>query len=290
MKRMQALVLIYLLMGLASAADVYLTAPTNANTCVLGQAVNFSYTPNQSSITHCNLFTNQSGLWAIYDTATNISALTSSAFLNEPLSPGTYLWGVTCGNATSNMVSSNFSFSLKNVAYCAILSETTCPLNPNVNSMTQGKTRLSNSRGFYLENQDCNVYITDADGNPVKAFDTMLYMQDVSVQLDKDGNTVNVADKKVPLTDAAGYYVFPFLVDRDWAWVGANYSLVFSCNGIVSSCNFTVDKDRLPDMNNYDELGKEAGGIILFLILAAIAFVSIIGYLIYLWRKRTHGS
>jgi hypothetical protein len=267
MRVWQVLCFLFLLMGLVSAEDITLNTPANGDSCVLGEYANFSYTPNVA-VSSCYLYTNTSGALAL--TASNTSAVSGQEnfFYNIPMSANNIRWYVRCVNSSlSNIYSENYTFVLKDVLYCAVLSETACPLNPNVNSDATLKTRLGNTRGFWLENQDCNVFITDSAGRIVKSFDSMLYMQTVSIQMDKDGNLINVADKKVPLTDSAGYYVFPFHVDSSWAWVGDEFTANIVCNGETTQCSFNVTKDRLPDMNNYQQLGMDASGIIIFVLI-----------------------
>jgi hypothetical protein len=274
MKPINILCLLFLLMGLCSAEDITLNTPSDGDGCVLGESsINFSYTPNVA-VTSCFLYANDTGTLA--QKAVNSSAVAASEnfFLNIPLNAGPVAWYVRCVNSSADdLYSSNFTFTLKNVAYCAVLSSTSCPKDPNINSMAVVKTRLGNTRGFWLQNQDCNVFMTDSQGRIVRAYDSMLYMQQVSLQLDTEGNWVNVADKKVPLTDSGGYYVFPFLVERDNFWMGDEYTANIVCNGETTTCKFNVTSDRLPDMNNYQRLGQESAGIvILFVILAYLVF------------------
>jgi hypothetical protein len=254
------------------ADDVTLLKPANGDTCVTGQTVNFSYQPNipaATAVNNCYLYVNDTGTWHIQDFNSSAVGNQVNYFYNQQLSAGMVMWGVRCVNSSLNDVFSaaNYNFTLKNVAYCAVLSPAVCPKDPNVNSMAVGSTRLGNSRGFWLENQDANVYITNSRGTTVKAFDTMTVSQEITLVLDKNGNWLNTLDKKVPLTDSAGYYVFPFLVDRDWAWVGDEYTLNFNVNGETVSCKFNVTKDRLPDMNNYQQLGVDASGVILLILI-----------------------
>jgi len=278
MKAINLLCILFLILGLCvSAEDITLNYPTDDNNCVLGQTINFSYTPTVE-VTQCNLYTNISGSWSIL--ASNTSALYNQPnyFYNQELSPGINMWGIRCINSTlDDLFSANFTFTLKDVAYCAVLSGTVCPLEPNVNSIAVAQTRLSNTRGFSLENQDCAVWATNQNGNLVKTWDTMTVDQLVTLVLDSSGNWLNTLDKKIPLTDSSGYYTFPFLVERDIFWVGDNYTLHFSCNGIESTCSFIPSKDRLPDMNNYQQLGMDAAGLFLLVIILLYLFFKYAG-------------
>ena len=278
MKAINLISFIILLLSLTvSGEDITLNNPTNNNNCVLGQNVNFSYTPTVE-VSSCNLYTNDTGTWSIL--ASNTSAVYNQPnfFYNQEISPGEVLWGIRCVNSTSDdLYSPNYTFILKDVAYCAVLSGTVCPLEPNVNSVAVAQTRLSNTRGFSLENQDCAVWATNSNGNLVKTWDTMTVEQQVTLVLDGSGNWLNTLDKKIPLTDSSGYYTFPFLVERDTFWVGDNYTLHFSCNGIEATCSFIPSKDRLPDMNNYQQLGMDAMGLFLLLIILSYLFFKYAG-------------
>jgi hypothetical protein len=280
------IVLLYMLLGLVSAEDITLYHPSDGDGCVVGDYINFTYTPVEVSLKSCNLYANDTGVWGLTDNNVSISVGVVNSF-RESLLPGSILWEIICTNQTDDFYSENRTFTYKNAPYCAVLNNAQCTPNPNVNSMAVAKAQLSNSRGFFLENQDCNVFITNSRGEPVKAFDSMLYMQTVGIQLDKEGNWINVADKKVPLTDSEGWYVFPFLIDRDWAWVGDEYNIHIVCNGQEAICNFNVTSDRLPDTNNYEQIGINAGGTILFILIILYLIARYGKTLISeIWRKR----
>jgi len=261
---------ILLALGVADAEDITLNAPAAGDTCVLGEHVNYSYTPNVA-VSSCYLYANDTGVMSLK--ASNVSAVANQLnfFYGVESSANIVGWYVRCVNSSLNdLFSANQSYTLKNVAYCAVLSETLCPFEPNVNSMAVGRTRIGNSRGFWLENQDANVYVTRTDtGAIVKAFDTMTIGQQVTLILDPNtGQWLNTLDKKIPLSDANGYYIFPFLVDSNWAWVGyPEYQLNFNLNGQSATCRFNVTKTRLPDTENLRLLGVDASGVILLILI-----------------------
>lgn len=273
MKPYTKLVILYMLMVSVYAEDnITLTSPINGTSCVTLDDSTFHYIPKTENIVSCNLYTNNSGIWHL-DAIDTSPDLNVDNIFNITLSPNTILWQIQCSNQTHTLYSNNNTFILTTKRYCAVLSETSC--TPSINLASTGviKTRLSNTRRFYLENQDCNVWITNQRNEVVKSFDTMLYMQNVALQLDKEGNWINVVDKKVPLTDSNGYYVMEFTLDKSWAWYDDEYTIHVSCNGQETTCNFNATKERLPDMNEYEALGREAGGVFIVAIIMIAAIV-----------------
>jgi len=262
--------LIFFLMfcSLISAEDITLNYPTNGDSCVISNPVNFSYTPNVP-VNNCNLYTNNTGTWLLTDYNFSVANLSINYF-RETLSVGTVLWGVQCSNTTETMSSSNNTFTYKAVLYCAVLSDTTCTSKPNLGNYGVVKTRLSNTRGVYLQNQDCEVHVTrDSDNTPIKVYDTMLNNAETDIQLDKDGNWINTGLKKAPLTDSQGLFIYSYYIDPTVYWMGDNYTMHVICNGQEAACSFQVDKSRLPDTENMQQLGYDASGVVaLFFILA----------------------
>jgi hypothetical protein len=209
--------------ALASADNITLYYPSDGDNCVIGDTINISYIPNVP-VNNCNLYTNTSGVWTLTDSSFSVFNLSMNYFYESP-SVATYLWQIQCSNTTHTLYSKNRTFTYKDVAYCAVLSAATCTSTPNVGSKGVLNSRLSNTRGVYLENQDCSVYITrDSDNAPVVVYDTMLYNAETNVQLDNLGNWINIVNKKAPLTDSGGNYVFSYDIDSSWAWVGDNYT------------------------------------------------------------------
>lgn len=283
------IIIILMVLGLtASAENVTLTYPADAESCVPGTSLNLTYTVADASVTTCHLYSNHTGTWALTDSNYTVSSAANNRnYFSETLNPGTIGWGVTCTNATTGIwASSNFTFTLKNVPYCATLTEVSCNSNPNIGSVSVFRARLKNTKGFSLEHQDCNVYITNVNDIPVKAYNTMLVGQETQIQLDKDGNWINTGEHKVPLTDSSGYYVFPFIVDPEWAYYQDNYTIHAVCNGVEATCAFQADKTALPDMNNMEAFGREAGGII---VLAVIGLYVLARYGGVLWRQAVGG-
>jgi hypothetical protein len=112
----------------------------------------------------------------------------------------------------------------------------------------------------------------------------MMIDAQTEIQVDKNGNQINVAKDKTPLTDSQGWYVYSFQIDPAWAWVGDEYTINAVCNGQAALCNFNVTIDRLTDVERYDELGKAAGGIIVFWLLVAAAVILVLRSLYRTWR------
>jgi hypothetical protein len=251
--------------------SISLNYPDNGNTCVIGTSIIYQYTPLVESLSSCHLYNNFTGSWDLRSTNSTPSANVSN-FFNDSTTPGIIKWGIKCINSTGlSIYSSNYTFNVVNAPYCAILSGTTCTENVSLGSEQIFKTRLGNTRGFWLKDQQCNIWITNIRGEIVKSFDTMLYMAETNLQTDKDGNTINIAEKKVPLTDSNGYYIFPFTVDKSWAWYNDNFTIWASCNGQTTTCMFTPTIERLPDTNDLEALGVEASGI--FILFAILIFV-----------------
>jgi hypothetical protein len=284
--------LFFLLLFIAASAvaeNVTLIKPIDTDPCVPGGGDGytiFEYRPTMSYATTCYLYSNQSGVWSVADTAYTVTANVSN-FFNESFIPGKIFWGVRCSNTTSGIWDSfNFSFTLKNAPYCATLSETSCPNMPNIDGVGVFKTRLMNTKGMSLENQDCNIWIQNAGGEVVKAYNTRLIGHKVNIILDQTGKWVNTAEQKVPLTDSQGYYVFPFKIDSGVFWYGDTYTIYASCNGITTSCAFTTDKNRLPDVNNMEAFGREASGTIVGLIIIGFVVAMFGGQI---WRRLRRG-
>jgi hypothetical protein len=267
------------LVSFCNAADVDLKYPADGEGCIAGDIVNYSYVPNEASITTCFFYTNFSGSWvnSLVDYSPTVAA--NNYFSDSTVSPGVILWGVSCSNSTNTYFSSNASYTLTDAPYCAFLVNTSCKSKPALNSESIIKTRLGNSKKFWLEHQDCNVWIENQNGETVKKFNSMMVSAETSIQLDSNGNYINTAAKSdVVLTDSQGWYLYPFKVDGAWAFVDDNYSVHTTCNGQHVSCNFQVQREELPDMKNYEQLGKEGSGIILIVLILIFALVMI-------WRR-----
>ncbi len=229
--------------------------------------INFTYIP-YTDFTHCSLFTNESGSFAFEEINYNINAQVNNKLHHHVDSiPNTILWAVRCQeDGGAFHFSDNFTVTVTDAPYCAVLSETSCDSNAALGSEYIFKTRLGNTKGLWLENQDCNVWIENSDGVIVKKFNTMGVNQEANIQLDSDGNWINTASQNTILTDSQGYYVYPFIVASEWAYYGEEYTVKTVCNGQSTSCNFNVSKAKLPDVEHYEALGKEASGLLFILL------------------------
>lgn len=278
------LILIILLVFLTCFADaqsnITLYQPTDANNCVAGSPTSLSYLIVQPA-SSCEVYTNDTGAWANTLTDYDITANEYNLF-NVSFSPNTIQWGVRCmmTGPGAYEYSGNFTFVQTAAPYCAVISGVTCASNASLGSEEILKLQLSNTRGMKLELQDCNVWIENKKSEVVKQFNTLTVMQQTSILLDKDGNWLNTQVNKVPLTDSNGYYVFPFIVDSKWAWYGDEYTVHASCNGQEAVCGFNVTQQRLPDVNQWDNLIKEGGGFIL------VAGLIIVVFFYFYWRLR----
>lgn len=254
------------------ADEVELVSPQDGEDCVVGDLVNFEYIPLEDSIVSCYLYHNNSGIWSSEKSDYNPSSDVINVF-NDSIDPNHLLWGVRCMNDTTIFTSFNYSFILTDKPYCATLDSTVCPSSIRLNDIGVFKTHLANTRGFDLENQDCNVWIENNNSVVVKTFDSLIYSQQVKQQLDDEGNWINVADVKVPVTDSGGNYVFPFAVDSNWAWVGDEYTIYAVCNGVETSCAFNVTSQRLMDTTNIRDTAKKGmGQVFMVVFMGAITF------------------
>ena len=270
---------------LVSAEDnITLVYPSDALTCVPGGSVQFKYKPLASGNTICQLYHNSSGTWTLADFNVTISSNVINYF-NADLKPGHIQWTVKCSNTTSNFLTSNFTFTLTTAPYCAVLSTATCARNQSLGSTQNVQTRLSNTNGIYLENQDCDVYIKNKRGEVVKRYNTLMVNAQTDLQYDSNtGQWINVAKEstKPPLTNSLGYYTFEYLVDSQWAWVGDAYTINLDCNGQNQSCPFNVTHSALPDVTNVEQLGARAGGLLALFGMLALFGAVFVGNI---WRK-----
>lgn len=266
--------------------NITLSSPVNGSSCIVGPVVGFTFYVDDD-VDRCELWHNNSGLWSMEyqdDTVT-----TGYYTYNTSVDPNTIIWNVKCTMLSPEHVSfglNNFTFIVTDAPYCAVLTSTSCPAEVNVGSEGVFKTRLSNTLGFYLENQDCNVWVENIDGEIVKAYPSMIYQQEVIEQLDEEGNWMNIVQPEYPLTDSLGWYVFPFTPERSWAWVGDEYVIHTVCNGQETTCGFNVSNTRLLDVEDAERTMKAGGGIfILFIILVSLTAI-FIGKLRKNWRGR----
>jgi hypothetical protein len=263
------------LTAFVSADNVTLVAPQNATSCLAGENVTFAYIPVEDSLIVCNLLHNESGEMQVEAATYNPTVKSTNSF-TDTLRPSDYLWTVECDNDTTTFYTGfNWTFTLTDFPYCAVLSETTCNKDAPLNGFGAVRTRLGNTNGIYLENQDCAVSVKNAAGELVKTFPTMLYNDKVNRQLDTEGNWINVAEGKVPLTDSGGYYTYQFPITNDWAWVGDEFTVEVTCNGITETCDFNVTSERLPDMENYRQLGRMGGGLLALFIIGSIVIAAL---------------
>jgi hypothetical protein len=259
--------LFFLINQVTAETNITYILPEDGNTCMIPENVKFYFYSDDSEL--CDLYTNETGVWNITKYLVTINSGYNTFYYNFT-EPNTLLTGLVCGGVSTL----NHTFIITDKPYCAVLSGTTCPNTVNLDSKAVFKTRLSNTKGIYLENQDCNVWIEDSDGVIVENYPSMMYNADVSQALDDQGNVINLIHSNYPVTDSNGYYVFPFIVDSKWAYYGDEYSIHATCNGMETSCSFNVTKQKLPDVENYTALGKEAGGIFaLFFGLIVVAYI-----------------
>jgi len=270
----------------ASADNVTLVYPPNNSPCLTGDHVMLYYSPNDATMTACSLYTNSSGVWNLDIFNSSVTPSVINSFNLSLSSPGSFIWTVKCrdsGNGVYN--TSNWSFIVTPAPYCAYLTDTSCTQNISINSNGTLKTRLGNTKGFWLENQDGNIFITNARGEIVKSYDTMMIDAETQIQIDKNGNYINIAKDKTPLTDSQGYYIYSFPVSDSWAWVNDNYTIHAVLNGQEAVCNFTVRIDRLSDYERYDQLGKAAGGMVMFWIILSGLAVYLLRSFYLAWRR-----
>lgn len=254
--------------------QLYPFTPRNTTSCVVAPEVLFEFYTNQSW-SDCHLWANNTGVFESKIFQLPLTAGVNQFYYNFTIVPNTILWRVHCESFTpaEDEYSDNFTFTLTDAPYCAVLAETSCKKEVNLGGEGLFKTRLSNTNGIYLENQDCNVWVEDSSGEVVKKFNNMLYSQKVTQVLDDEGNWINIVNPDVPVTDSQGWYVFNYPIFHEWAWYGEEYTLKAVCNGQITSCDFNVTKARLPDVNEMRALGKEAGGIIFLIILACVGLL-----------------
>jgi hypothetical protein len=281
MQKRGNLILVALILALFNQAsaesNITLYNPLSNESCVKGPTVDFTFYL-EAPASYCQLITNGSDLDSDMDTVYTLSSPTTNAYnyINFTFAfKGFKLWQIGCMMTTPDPdrmeYSTNYTFTLTDAPYCGVLSDTVCHDNVSINGEGVFKTRLSNTRGFYIENYPCNVWIENSRGEVVKKFNSMMYEQDVKIQLDSAGNWINTADVKVPLSDSAGWYVFPFIVDSSWAWYGDTYTVKAVCIGQQTSCSFKASQERLPDTNRYGDLLKTGGGLFVLLVVGLSA-------------------
>lgn len=272
----------YALVSAVCADDnVSLDTPRNTASCVVGPNVEMVWWAGGGiAWDECKLFHNNSGNWVIEKLNYSVSTDNYNIFHDEFDVPNTILWGVQCLTLTPSKTEwseSNFTFTLTDAPYCAVLSSTNCTQETHYGSPAVFTFVLANTLGDYLENQDCNLWIQNSDGIIVKSFDTLMSSQGVTQQLDDDGNWINVADKKVPLTDSLGRYLFEWMPDRSFMWQGETYTIHANCNGQTTNCQFTAREQRAVDINEAEVLTKKFSGMIVGLLMALILGCVIVG-------------
>lgn len=254
--------------------NITLLTPVDGDGCVTDHVVNFSFYLDETATDGCRLWHNNSGVWSL-ESAEYLSVSLGYNYFIDEVDSNTILWGVECHDKPPANIdwSDNFTFTVVDAPYCAVLSSTSCMSNPNKGGFGTLKTRLGNTQGFWLEGQDCNVWIEDVDGETVEVFNSMIYQQEVKQFYDSEGNIANLVYPEFPLTDSQGWFVFKFLIDPEWAWVGDNYTIYAVCNGQQTSCDFSVDKSKSPaDIENIRLMGKNFGGlVIVFMVILGIA-------------------
>lgn len=266
------------LVNFVSAAHVITNILPEQNAeCILTGNVSFKFYLSEEADGGCEFWSNDTGTFLL--SSDGISGdFGFNTFTYYFDKPNTVLWRIGCANVTPPDVSYNpinSTFTITDAPYCATLSETTCPSTGYIGSEYVFKTRLGNTNGLWLENQDGNIWIEDSTGAIVKKFNSMGVNQESAIQLDSDGNWINTASPDTILTDSRGYYVYPFIVDSEWAYYGDELTVKAVLNGQETSCNFNVSKSKLPDVEHMEALGKEAGGV-LTLILAGFIVLYIL--------------
>jgi len=262
-----------------SMFNITLIYPENNEKCITGEVVEFRYSVNVQGLTECYLFHNNTGSWIIE--AVDYSPINKEMNkINDTLNPNTIEWTIQCRNDTTVFISNsgNFSFILVDKPYCAELSDISCPSNISLGRDYIFSAQLKNTRGYVLPNQDCDVWITNNNGDLIENFDTIIE-NDKIIEDELRNYYVLGQNKTAFLTDESGYYIYSFLVNNSWAYVGDNYTVNFVCNGELGSCNFTVSKSSLVDVEGVRRLSKSLGGLILL-------FMVIFGSFLVLYTKR----
>lgn len=274
-------------MFVSAAHVITLVEPVNASTCIISGNVDFEFNIDEAATDHCELWSNITGTWSLqkYLPAATLGINTFSINFTNP---NTVLWGVVCNDLTPvdrDWSTLNHTMTITDAPYCAVLSAVTVSKDPNKGSMAVLKTQLSNTNGINLENQDCNVYIEDSGGFVVKRFDTLMSTQETDIQIDQNGNWINIANKKAPLTDSGGNYVYDFEVGTDWAWVGDEYTVNVICNGQKQTAKFNVTSMRLLDTENFSDTVKKSGGQILGMFIVAGLFALSLKFILNKFKK-----
>jgi len=265
--------------------NITLFTPVNGSSCVVGPDVEFKFYVDEDVDT-CELWHNNSGIWSLEYQADTVT--TGYHTYNSSVDPNTIIWNVECTILSPEHIEwaiNNFTAVITDAPYCAVLDSTSCPDEVNIGSEGVFKTRLSNTLGYYLENQDCNVWVENMDGEVVKPYPSMIYQQEVIEQLDEEGNWMNIVQPEFPLTDSLGWYVFPFTPKRSWAWVGDGYVIHAVCNGQETTCGFNVTSSRLPDMEDAERTLKSGGGVFIIFLIVLLLAATFIGVLRRKLRK-----
>jgi len=252
--------------GVSADHNIRIDVPGN-NTCVSYGDVLFNWFVDEPVTGQCNLYTNKSGVLVI-DYYLGSSFSVGNHNFTRNFSPGSYQYRIGCTDTPplDTSYSDNYTMLVVDKLYCAVLTDTSCDTMPNLNNYGVVRTRLGNTRGFYLEAQDGQVFI-EKNGVVVKTFNTMVYNQETALQVDNNGNFINVVKPNVPLTDSNGYYIYEFPISGDWAHVGDTYNVTVSINGELTRCEFKVNSSKLPDMENWRSIGKNIGGFIVVIIV-----------------------
>ncbi len=273
------------LSGFVSADHVITNyLPSDGNTCVVGGNISFRFYIDEVADAGCILYTNETGSFLMV--RNDITAdLGFNNFNHEITDPNTIMWFLGCADISPPDIEFsvvNTSFTITDAPYCAVLSDTSCPSEGALNSEINFKTKLGNTLGNLLENQDCNVWIEDSDGVIIKKFNTMLVNQKTNLQIDDGGNWINTGSNEAILTDSQGLYIFPFFVDSVWAYFGEIYTVKATCNGQITSCEFQVTGSKPADIDRWEFFFKEFSGLVFLLVF----FVTIAFVIIKRWRRK----
>ena len=275
-KLVLALILLTVIATVNATHNITMESPTDGDTCVVGDEVLFKYfiegTPD-----YCELYHNNTGSWILEKMDYSITANAYNSF-NDTIQPNFLSWGLFCVDSTPahSEWSDNYTFTLTDAPYCAVLDNVNCTSYPRIDNYGFFKFRLSNTLGLYLENQDCNIWVEDSNGIPVKTYDTMMYNQNVELHVDDEGNWININPTKVPLTDSLGWYLFSYYIDPSWGWYNDNYTIHTNCNGQTASCGFQVKEHRAYDTEEGVILLKKFGGMLV--VLACLVVLLVLGW------------
>ena len=157
--------------------------------------------------------------------------------------------------------------------YCAVLSNTRCNREVDLGGVGHFSTVLKNTKGMFLENQECDVWIENGSGDLVGVVYSSLFDGLPQNYIDEKNNFVTGRNDSLIFTDSLGQFMVGFPISTSTYWYGDEYTVIGSCNGVETSCKMNVTTRRLPDTNEYKELGRMGGGLFLLFILVVLIVI-----------------